>query len=79
MLLFKRKKEKEEDFQDLSIHKYELVEIRLNIYIYWLTAMRQFRDKYSVEVDLMNANYDKCCNKGSCIVRTSLYERKKIA
>lgn len=78
MLLFKRKKEKEEDFQDLSIHKYELVEIRLNIYIYWLTAMRQFRDKYSVEVDLMNANYDKCCNKGSCIVRASLYERKKI-
>lgn len=40
--------------------------------------MRQFRDKYSVEVDLMNANYDKCCNKGSCIVRASLYERKKI-
>lgn len=36
MLLFKRKKEKEEDFQDLSIHKYELVEIRLNIYIYTL-------------------------------------------
>lgn len=34
MLLFKRKKEKEEDFQDLSIHKYELVEIRLNIYIH---------------------------------------------
>lgn len=36
MLLFKRKKEKEEDFQDLSIHKYELVKIRLNIYIYTL-------------------------------------------
>lgn len=34
--LKEKKKNSKEDFQDLSIHKYELVEIRLNIYIYTL-------------------------------------------
>lgn len=32
--LKEKKKNSKEDFQDLSIHKYELVEIRLNIYIH---------------------------------------------
>lgn len=41
--------------------------------------MRQFRGKYSVEADLMNANYNKCGKRGS-MYRGSvvIYEGKKF-